>query len=397
MKLFLLGLIILIVIGCSPKNKKDWTILVYMAADNSLYQAAIAEVNEMETADFSDEINVIVQIDNHHEYGSFTNTRRYQVFPENTPNREEITSPLLASLPDIDSGDYHEISNFANWGFQRFPSERKGLIIWSHGNGWYDLYNKFCPDNGTGNSVNIPNGDLKNALSTIAHHLDILIFDACNMQTMEVLTESYQYADYIISSEETVKETGFPYGDYEGNAILSIWENHIETENLAIAIANSFFYSYLPGGSQNYEGLIFPVSCSVMKASEFADILADISLFSLHWQEYEAHSFYNDVRAESYEFNDLEADVDIKEFFSLLEESTSSSDLSDFCEQILSNIHECFLVQQFYDYPANELGTASIWFPDENDDLNNLVEIYQNLDFSETDWQEFLTGMFCQP
>ena len=398
MKILLSGLILLILISCTnPTNKTDWTILIYMAADNSLYQAAIAEINEMETADFSDKINVIVQIDNHHEYGSFTNTRRYQILPENTTNREDITSPLIESLPNIDSGDYHEITNFANWGFRRFSSAKKAFIIWSHGNGWYNLYNKFCPDNGTENSVNIPDGDLKNALSGIDHHLDILIFDACNMMTMEVLTESYQYADYIIGSEESIKESGFPYGDYEGNAILSIWEDYVLTENLTIAIANSFFESYLPGGSQNYAGNIFPVSCSAVKSGELADILVDVSQFSLNWQEYGSISFFNEIRSACYEFNDLEADVDIKEFFSLLLETTSSSELSDFCEQILTNIDGCFLVQQFYDYPAADLGTASIWFPDEEQDLNNLIEIYQNLSFSSTNWQEFLSGLFYQP
>jgi len=369
-----------------------------MAADNSLYQAAIDEINEMETADFSDKINVIVQIDNHHEYGSFTNTRRYQILPENTTNREDITSPLIESLPDIDSGDYHEITNFANWGFQRFPSDKKALIIWSHGNGWYNHSpNRFCPDNGTDNFVNIPNGDLKNALKYIDHNLDILIFDACNMQTIEVLTESYQYSDYIISSEESIKESGFPYGDFEGNAILSIWEDYILIENLVIAIANSFYESYLPGGSQNYEGIIFPVSCSAMKSSKFADILVDVSQFSLNWQEYESIGFYNEIRSVCYEFNDLEADIDIKEFFSLLIETTSSSELSELCEQILINVDECFIVQQFYDYPADDLGTASIWFPDEEQTFNNLSETYQGLNFSETNWQEFLSGLFFQP
>ncbi len=368
-----------------------------MAADNSLYQAAIVEINEMETADFSDKINVIVQIDNHHEYGSFTNTRRYQILPENAINHEDITSPLIESLPDIDSGDYHEITNFANWGFQRFPSDKRALIIWSHGNGWYNLYNKFCPDNETGNSVNIPNGDLRNALNNIDHHPDILIFDACNMQTMEVLAESYQYANYIIGSEESIKVSGFPYGDFEGNAVLSIWEDYVSTENLVIAIANSFYESYLPGGSQNYEGDIFPVSCSAVNSSEFADILDNVSQFSLNWQEYGSINFYNEIRSVCYEFNDLQADVDIREFFSLLKETTSSSELSDLCEQILINIDECFLVQQFYDYPADDLGTASIWFPGEEQTLNNLLETYQGLSFSETIWQEFLSGLFYQP
>ena len=396
-KLLFSALILIILLGCTKKEKADWTILIYMAADNSLYQAVIDEINEMETADFSDKINVIVQIDNHHEYGSFTNTRRYQILPENTVNREEITSPLIESLPDIDSGDYQEITNFANWGFRRFPSDKKALVIWSHGNGWYNLYNKFCPDNGTGNSVNIPKGDLKNALSSLDHQLDILIFDACNMQTMEVLAESYQYADYIIGSEESIEVSGFPYGDFEGNAILSIWEDYLETENLAIAIVNSFYESYLPGGSQNYEGDIFPVSCSVIKSCEFPDILDDITQFSMNWQEYGSISFFDETRFACYEFNDLQADVDIKEFFSMLKEGSSSSELSVLCEQILTNIDESILAQQFYNYPADDLGTASIWFPDEEQTLYNLIEIYQGLSFSQTNWQEFLSGLFSQP
>lgn len=41
----------------------EWTIIVYMAADNELESAAISDLNEMENVDLPDELNLLVLLD----------------------------------------------------------------------------------------------------------------------------------------------------------------------------------------------------------------------------------------------------------------------------------------------------------------------------------------------
>ena len=393
-KYILLLLAIFILFSCAEKDEKDWTILIYMAADNGLYQAAVQEINEMETADFSENINVIVEIDNS-EYGIFSEARRYKIQPEKNIDETNITSPVIATLGEIDSGDYHNLTAFANWGFSHYPSRKKALIIWSHGNGWHASNSvQFCPDNESNSYIDAPNGDLKKAFEGMNYHLDLLIFDACLMQELEIISEIYSSADFIIGSEDEIKQTGFPYGSFEKNDILSIWEDFISTRELSLQIANSFYDSYKPGGSQNYEGDIFPISCSVLECSKFSKFLNDFSSFCQEWKNNASDSYFENARQNCYEFNDLQSDIDIKEFFFQLLQEDISDDLSQQTEEILADIDESFISQKSYDYPAETIGTATIWFPVSEEIYMNLKNEYESLNISTTGWSEFLENSF---
>ena len=52
--------------------------------------------------------------------------------------------------------------------------------------------------------------DLREALS-VAPHLDFILFDACFMQSVEVLYELKEYANYIIGSPTEIPAPGAPY------------------------------------------------------------------------------------------------------------------------------------------------------------------------------------------
>ncbi|MDP8203512.1 MAG: clostripain-related cysteine peptidase, partial [Candidatus Tenebribacter mawsonii] len=128
--------IVLTLLSCSKVDESDWTILVYMAADAdiALNFAALNDLEDIMQADFSDNINVIVQVD-YSESNSPPATYRYHVYPGLTEQ--------ISYIGEIDSGDENELTSFANWGFDNYPSEKQALIIWSHGNGWYPF---FCKD-----------------------------------------------------------------------------------------------------------------------------------------------------------------------------------------------------------------------------------------------------------
>ena len=106
-----------ILFGCSDEScQKDWTILVYMAADNGLNYAVSADIAEMQAADFSDDINLVVQVD-YSEDNEITGAYRYRIYPDE--------KKLIDYLGEIDSGDYNTLTAFANWGFNKYPSHKK--------------------------------------------------------------------------------------------------------------------------------------------------------------------------------------------------------------------------------------------------------------------------------
>lgn len=386
MKYFLILLVIAILLsGCSETQEAEWTILIYMAADNGLNNAALSDINEMENSVFSDNINIIVQIDNN-QYNQYPGAVRYHVYPDSS---DEITSKIISLMGEIDSGDYNTLTSFANWGFNKYPSEKKALVIWSHGNGWYDYYNRFCPDHESGSSIDIPDGDLRNALERMNSKLDILILDACFMQTIEVLTEAYQYAYYIISSEDVVPTDGFPY-----DIVFTAWEDYLSSEILASELVGFYLNSYLPGGSQNSSIYYIPVTCSAVKTSRFPTLLNDLSNFAVNWITFANSDYFTQARNNCLEFNDLDSDIDIKEFFYELTQQDIPEELDELSCNILENIEDVFIAQEFIDYMSESIGTAILWYPENQDIYNNLLNEYQLLEFSNTGWQIFLENTF---
>ncbi len=386
MKYFLILFVVAILFsGCSETQEAEWTILIYMAADNGLNNAALSDINEMENSVFSDNINIIVQIDNN-QYNQYPGAVRYHVYPDTS---DEITSKIISLMGEIDSGDYNTLTSFANWGFNKYPSEKKALVIWSHGNGWYDYYNRFCPDHESGSSIDIPDGDLRNALERMNSKLDILILDACFMQTIEVLTEAYRYAYYIISSEDVVPTDGFPY-----DIVFTAWEDYLSSGILASELVGFYLNSYLPGGSQNSSVYYIPVTCSAVKTSRFRTLLNDLSDFTVNWTYVANAVYFTQARNNWLEFNDLDSDIDIKEFFYELTQQDIPEELDELSCNILENIEDVFIAHGFIDYMSESIGTAILWYPESQYIYNDLLNEYQQLDFSNTGWQIFLENTF---
>jgi len=386
----LLSLVIFVLLSCSKIVESDWTILIYMAADNSLDFEALADIEDMMQADFSENINVILQVD-YSESNSPPAAYRYHIYPG---LKEQISY-----LGEIDSGDEDELTAFANWGFNKYPSDKQALVIWSHGNGWYpssrDLPPSFCPDVESENYISIASGELRRGIKNINEHLEILIFDACNMQTVEVAAEIADYADFIIGSEDGVNSAGFPYAE-----IFSSWEQQTNTENICWEIGYQYHKYYNLAG-------INPISCSVLKTSELPQLLTKLNEFTSEWAIHAADEIFVESRQNCLEFNGAgftnpALDVDIKEFFTNVYNSTENDALNTISNDILTALEACFIFQNTNDYPpgytSDDVGTAIIWFPDT--ETQGFFEIrkeeYQLLQFSQTNWLDFLENSFTK-
>ena len=375
--------IVLTLLSCSKVDESDWTILVYMAADAdiALNFAALNDLEDIMQAEFSDNINVIVQVD-YAASNSPPATYRYHVYPGLTEQ--------ISYLGEIDSGDENELTSFANWGFDNYPSEKQALIIWSHGNGWYPF---FCKDVEADNDINIPDGEFRRGIKNINEHLEILILDACNMQTVEVAAEILNYADYIIASEGGVNSAGFPYAE-----VLSIWEEQTNTESISLEIGSQYHRFYSEQG-------IYPFSCSVLKTSEFSQLIDNLTEFTAVYSDSANAEIFIESRQQCLEFNGAWSinpplDVDIKEFFTIVNNNSQNDSLTNISQDILQAIELCYIFQKTDDvytgYPSDDVGTAIIWFPDEETQgfFTNRRDEYQQLQFSQTNWLDFLQSTF---
>lgn len=93
-------------------------------------------------------------------------------------------------------------------------TKRLGLIAGSHGSAWLSKINfsrSFGEDGGAGSGNTITIKAMADVIRTTGRHFDFLLFDACNMATVEVYYDFKDVVDYMIGSVLEVPAIGFPY------------------------------------------------------------------------------------------------------------------------------------------------------------------------------------------
>jgi hypothetical protein len=277
------------------ERKAKWTVMVYLAGDNNLSDAGEKDLEEMSTVGSTADVNVVAEFD---RIGDEHHTKRYHV------RRGDCAE--VDDLGETDSGDPSVLLDFVSWAVEHYPSQRYALILWNHGCGWaptemdkiargvgtrdYSLREAsersasplgkvffrptletifglatpedraICSDDGSGHSLDtVELGRvLEQATHKLGHHLDLLGMDACLMSNLEVAYQARPFVSYIVASEESEPNDGWPY-----DAVLSklVGEPDLPTPDLAAHIVNAYVKSYV---DQGYSG---PVTQSALDLS----------------------------------------------------------------------------------------------------------------------------------
>jgi len=138
--IFILLILSISLTGCflfPPKdNSAEWTVMVYLDADNNLESAGIDDINEMEIVGSTTEVNIVVQVDripysvlasNNQGYAddtsndNWTATRRYYITQDFDPI--QINSQLKSDLGELNMGDPQTLVDFANWAITNYPAK----------------------------------------------------------------------------------------------------------------------------------------------------------------------------------------------------------------------------------------------------------------------------------
>ncbi len=365
-----------------PLLADEWTILVYMAGDNNLWQNAVQDVNDMESVAIPANLNLIVQTDLPAD-SPYPGGQRRRIRTDSSP---QITSPLLANLGEIDSGDPQTLKSFVNWGFQHYPAQRKMLVVWGHGDNWFkgDEPKWICPDNGAQSLISVAAGELQEALDGIPQ-LDILLFDACSMQSVEVLAEVLDAADYVVGSEELVPAAGFPY-----QTMLPLFATG-SVEQIAALLPQKYLESYEPGGIQNPDGFTNPITCSAIKTSTLPTFYAEFTQLCLYGIDL-AQPIVEYIREGLWEMNTAYNDVDIAEFIASCSVIPPSPELNYWSYQLFVKWNACVVFAGNLNIPllAYPVGSAAIWFPWHRQYFDTWWRQYRNLEFASTQWLRFL-------
>jgi hypothetical protein len=190
----------------------NWTILVYMVADNDLEPFAMQDLNEMEAAPPSDSVSLVAQVDRSNYYDTsnddWMGTRRYQITRDSDPSR--INSNLVADLGELNMGDPQTLVDFLLWGVGTYPARHYLVVLWDHGYGWSGGLGN---DLGDGDHLSLAEmgAALREATHFLNRPLDVVGFDACLMQQVDVLYELAWVADYVVAAEDLEPAAGWVY------------------------------------------------------------------------------------------------------------------------------------------------------------------------------------------
>ncbi len=220
-----------------PAQLADWTVMVYMAAENNLERYAIKDINEMEEVGSSDKLNIIALIDRWDGYhwvykdgnlvrersssdytgnDNWTDTRVYRILKDDS---DDINSELISSGMEINSGDPKNLENFIHMTANRYPARKYLVIVWNHGGGiqgiaWDD--NERSDDHISAKALGVA---FNNAVNRIINRnrglVDMVGFDACLMNMYEIADElSRNQVGTMVGSEELEPGDGWPYDEF---------------------------------------------------------------------------------------------------------------------------------------------------------------------------------------
>lgn len=196
-----------------PENRQKFrTVLVYLAANNSLEEAAYKNMQQMEEAIGDIDGNLIV-------YTKLTSgsSALYEVTKK---KGDQGGFKKVRDYPPFSSSDPAVMKSIIKETQALYPAQSYGLILWSHATGWVPASQggiklKSFGDDG-GHVMDIT--DLNNALPD---NFDFIMFDACSMASVEVLYEIKDKSRYFIASPGEVVSNGMPYDKITNDLFLT--------------------------------------------------------------------------------------------------------------------------------------------------------------------------------
>ena len=194
------------------KNDKDVVVLEYIIGSNLEDNQGLASYNILQMKDATRKGSALkFVIEAGGSYRWFT-----KGIKDETVGRYEIANGDLKKVADVDNttsmSEGEELYKFLAWAKENYPADRYMLVFWDHGGG---LSSGFGSDDlnkrpeGSGDTMLV--NEIVDAIEKSGMKFDMIGFDACLMQDIEIAKVLEPYADYYMASEETESGDGWYY------------------------------------------------------------------------------------------------------------------------------------------------------------------------------------------
>ena len=267
---------------------KKWTVMVWLAGDNDLEEFGDKDLAEMKKVGSTSDVDVVAQFDSMRD----NRTRRYHL-----RRATSLDADVVAELGETNTGDPAVAVDFFAWAMRTYPAERTLAVIWNHGSG-IDETDIYRNARARGDSVSrgapaaagglerrvvraalssrhrralfastvdqavhdraiayddssrdfLDNAELKRVLAEVkkaaGRPLDVLGFDACLMNMLEVAYQVRGTAGVMVGSEELEPGDGWPYD----RVLRAVNEKpSMDAATLGATVVTEYIASYASG------------------------------------------------------------------------------------------------------------------------------------------------------
>ena len=399
------------------KGKAKWTILNYIHADHNLTRSALADIAEIEKAEFTADINVVAQLDiNSNERSKSFLEIKYNTdlekfrgvsrisFNRNTSNNLDIKSIPSETLDESDNNmdDPKVFKSFLDWAIKNYPAERYGLVMWNHG-AQFVGFGGDTQDGKLNSPIRMTTGSISNEIKLLINEnenidsFDFISFDSCLMGGVEILSDFAGLCDVLFANAELDYGKGW---DYENSLNILNSEPDIDIVDFSKLSVN-FWDSH-----HNTELDKLNKVHAAYKMGEFVKFKTYFSEFTILLNnELEGnHQNLAKIRSELVNYSipprgsklNLTNYIDLGEFLFKLKQINLSSELIESINNLSAIIDDLIISTSLGSARSGVYG-LSISYPFDIDDWSSKYEaMYRRLLFSKSygeGWLEYMSNI----
>ena len=346
------------------------TLMIYMVGSNLESESSIAsaDLDSIKTTNIDlDKNNVLLYVGGTKVWHNYISNNENAIYKLTTDGFQKIET-----FSKLDMGSSSTLSSFLEYGYKNFKTDAYDLLLYDHG-GAIDgaIYDDFT-------SGHLELTDFANALDTSPFNkdnkLELVLFRTCLNGTLEVANIFKDYAEYMVSSEETT------YGS-KYTPVLGFISNMNEKQD-TVEFAKSFISEYT---SQITDLLLLDLNIlSTYSIIDLSKVDNVTNLVNEYFAGINLDKNYNNiskVRSSIYQYAygstiDGDPSYDTVDLYTLTNKLSSYSSVDS--KKLLNAIDEMVVYNKSTDKSSNGI---SIYFP-YNGDLNveyYFLNIYKNI------------------
>jgi hypothetical protein len=361
-----------------PAAQAKWTFMVYIVGDNNLDEYVPLDIEtELAPAGSNEDVAVVALADRA-ATAEWTQTLLFYV----TQGMEATPETALEDWGEANMGDPQTLIDFVLWAKATYPAEHYALSLWNHGWSWR-------PDHTMSDDTNsdtLDQHELEAVLDEVGP-IDVIMYDACQMATIENQATVRAYSQAIVHSQEYVNWDGIEYE----LVIPALQENpEMTPEELAVVINQS--------ASTNPER----TGSAVALNADWDGLIAAVDAWAYALEaglpQYRQH-YVGAFRAAKYFWQDRTA-RDLYDAARIIGERIDDTAIRDASQAVMDAV-DAVVLDEWHRQNFADAHGISIFLPATVDDLDdpattawNEFEYYREyLVFSRlTHWDEFLDG-----